>query len=123
MEHKYEKNIICPYCDHEDENSWEFQEDSAIHACGNCEKEFNVTREIEVTYTTSRIDCEENNLQHGYKFESVFMSKTEFTKKGIWIDLPENKWTYTRIMMCSICGDKEYIKITKEEYENTLAKV
>lgn len=121
MEHKYESNVKCPYCDWEDQDSWEFDQDSGTHTCGSCEKEFNVEREVEVTYSTSRIDCEENRTEHNYEFESVFETKRKFEGKGIWTDLPESEWTYTRIMMCSICGDKEYIKITKDEYLGALA--
>ena len=93
----------------------------AEHTCGSCEKEFNVEREVEVTYSTSRIDCEENGNEHNYEFDSVFVFKRKFEGKGIWTDLPESEWTYTRTMMCSICGDKEYIKITKDEYLGALA--
>lgn len=121
MEHKYEPNIKCPYCDWEDNDSWEFTEDSGTHTCGNCENEFNVTREIGITYCTSRIDCEEKGNKHDYQFESVFMKKQKF-EKGSWIDLPEKEWTYTRIMMCSICGDKEYVEITKDDYCANLNK-
>lgn len=60
MEHINENNIKCPYCDWEDKDSWEFGEDSGTYTCGSCEKEFNVERNVEVTYSTSRIDCEEN---------------------------------------------------------------
>lgn len=116
MEHNFESNIKCPYCDWEDNDSWEFDEDSGTLTCGDCGEEFNVERNVEVTYSTTRIDCEEKGNKHDYQFESVFMSKRKF-EKGIWIDLSESEWTYNRIMMCSICGDKEYINISKDEYE------
>lgn len=115
MEHTCENNIKCPYCDYEWQDSWEFEEDSGTHTCGSCAKEFNVERHVEVTYSTSRIDCEENGSEHNYEFESVFISKRKY-ENGIWTDLPESEWTHTKIMMCSICGDKEYIEITKDEY-------
>lgn len=38
MERKYKSNIKCPYCDWEDNDSWEFREDSGTHTCGSCEK-------------------------------------------------------------------------------------
>ena len=116
MEHKYESNIKCPYCDWEDNDSWEFTEDSGTHTCGSCEKEFNVTRDIEVTYSTSRINCEEEGKKHNYQLENHFISKQEFDGNGKWSDLPEDKWKYRRIEMCSECGNKEYIRLTKEEY-------
>jgi len=120
MEHNCESNIKCPYCDWEDNDSWEFGEDSGTHTCGDCGEEFNVERNVEVTYSTTRIDCEEKGSEHDYQFESVFMSKRKF-EKGIWTDLSESEWTYHRIMMCSICGDKEYFNISKDEYEQELA--
>lgn len=120
MEHKYENQIKCPYCDWEDSDSWEFGEDDGTATCGSCEKEFNVTREVEVTYSTSRIECGEG--KHNYQLESHFVGKRKF-EKGIWSDLPETEWTYNRIEMCAECGDKEYITITKDEYYGALAKV
>jgi len=119
MEHDFEQNIKCPYCDYEDTDSWEFGTDSGKNTCGSCGEEFNVQVNVEVTYTTTRIDCEENDSKHDYKFESLFVSKENF-ENGIWNHLQETDWTYFRIMMCSICGDKDYIKITKEEYDTEL---
>lgn len=113
MEHKYENQIKCPYCDWEDSDSWEFSEDDGISACGSCGKEFNVTREIQVSYSTSRIECEED--KHNYQLESHFVSKGKY-ENMIWRELPETEWTYNRIEMCTECGDKEYKKLTKEEY-------
>jgi hypothetical protein len=117
MRHECESNIKCPYCDWEDEDSWEFGEDSGTYTCGDCGKEFNVKREVEVTYSTSRLDCLENKTEHDYKVDSFYMLKRKH-ENGIFIDLPENEWTYHKIMMCSICGDKDYIKLTKDEYLN-----
>lgn len=117
MKHEYENQIKCPYCDWEDSDSWEFDESEGVVTCGGCEKEFNVTREIEVTYSTSRIKCEPG--KHNYQLENYFDSKRKFVN-GIWSDLPESEWTYYRIEMCSECDDKEYVKITKEEYFDAL---
>lgn len=122
MEHKYEENIKCPYCDYEWKDSWEFTEDDGTHTCGSCDREFNVTREIEITYSTSRIDCEVGGKKHNYQLKEHFTSKQEF-EKGVWSDLPEDKWKYRRIEMCSECGDKEYIQLTKEEYNKELEAI
>ena len=115
MKHEFENQIKCPYCNWEDQDSWEFGEDSGTHTCGSCEKEFNVEREVKVTYSTSRIDCEEKGNKHDYQLDHLFINKRKYVN-GIWNNLSEPEWTYHRIMMCSICGDKEYIKITKSEY-------
>lgn len=115
MEHKYENNIICPYCNYEDKDSWEFTEDEGTQNCGSCEKEFNVTREVTVTYSTSRFDCGEG--KHTYELDTHFISKRKYEKGG-WTNLSESEWKYNRVEMCTICGDKKYIEISKEEYND-----
>jgi hypothetical protein len=117
MRHEYEKNIKCPYCDWEAEDSWEFGADSGTYTCGDCDKEFNVAREVEVTYSTSRIDCSENETEHDCKVDHFYILNRKY-ENGIHINLPESEWTYHKIIMCSICGDKDYTKITKDEYLN-----
>lgn len=55
MEHKYEKEIICPYCDYQHRDSWEYRDgDDAV--CNKCNKEFYVERHIECTYSTKQIE-------------------------------------------------------------------
>lgn len=47
--------ITCPYCGHEDQDSWEFggrQEEPLEVECGECERAFIVTMYVEVTYTS-----------------------------------------------------------------------
>lgn len=115
MGHTQENNIKCPYCDWEDEDSWEFGEDSGTYTCGDCGEEFHVERSIEVTYNTSRIDCNDRNIEHNYQFRDVFERKQRF-ENGKWISLAESEWTYFKIMRCSICGNDEHVEITKNEY-------
>lgn len=116
MEHKYESNIKCPYCNYEDEDSWEFDQDEGTYTCRSCEEEFNVVKEIEVTYSTSMISCEEKDKEHEYELDYYFVSKRSY-EKGQWIELPEDQYRYKKIMKCIICGDTEYLKVTKEYYE------
>jgi len=53
----YTSNIICPHCGYEDKDSWEvdfgpgLDGDTTVY-CGRCEEEFNVSRNIEVSYTS-----------------------------------------------------------------------
>lgn len=119
MEYKYESNIKCPYCGWEDQDSWEFDQEEGTTECGGCEREFNVTREIEVTYSTSKIACEDD--KHSYKTESHFIKKRKYLGKDAWEALPEQKWEYYRIEVCEICDDKEFVSITKDEYECAMA--
>jgi transcription elongation factor Elf1 len=114
MKHLHENNIKCPYCDYEDIDSWEFDDDSGSWTCGSCEKEFDVVRNIEVTYSSYRKSCENEN--HDWKFKTSFVSKRDF-KKGKWIDREEYQWTFHKVFKCSICGEEKYIEISKEEYE------
>lgn len=117
MEHKYKINITCPYCEYEDKDSWEFNEDEGEQTCGKCEKDFNVTREVTVTYSTSRIECEEG--KHKYKIEDFHIKKTHYLSANNWEKLPEDKWGYFRIDTCELCDDKEYVDLTKEQYEKS----
>lgn len=52
INHRYTKEVVCPYCGYEFSDSWEFndQEDSVY--CGECDNEFVALREIEVSYCT-----------------------------------------------------------------------
>lgn len=122
MKHNNEKNITCPYCGWEDNDSWEFDEDEGVVTCGSCEKEFNVTRNIEVTYSTSRIECEEG--KHNYKIDGYHIHKQEYnTKTKAWDKISESKWTYLRIEICDLCDNQEFIEITKNEYETAISKI
>lgn len=121
MAHEHEKLIKCPYCDHEWKDSWEFVEDEGTHTCGSCDKEFNVFRYIEINYSTSKIECEEND--HNYQTDSYFIRKKKYIKSGVWSDIPEENWNYLRIDECLKCDDREHIEITKEEYFRAVEKV
>jgi len=47
----HKDEITCPYCKHEQTDAWEFEDGE--HQCGECEKEFNLTINHTVTYTTT----------------------------------------------------------------------
>ena len=53
----YTSNIMCPYCGHENRDSWEVDFGSGMEGdtrvwCGNCDEEFYVSRNVEVSYTS-----------------------------------------------------------------------
>lgn len=116
MKHDHEQNIKCPYCDWEDRDSWEFEEESRVSTCGKCGEDFNVSREIEVTYSTTRIDCEVKGASHNYEFTRVWARNRKY-EKGKWSALPENEWTYYRVSICSVCGDEKFELISLAEYD------
>ena len=46
--------IVCPWCGYEQSDSWEYPDSDDKCMCGDCERTFEMYREIEVSYTTSR---------------------------------------------------------------------
>lgn len=56
IDHEYTKNIVCPHCGHEIEDSFEFGVDSGNEKCSKCDKEFFFERYTEVIYST-RKEC------------------------------------------------------------------
>jgi len=114
------KHIKCPYCGLEDNESYEFDQEDGTVECVDCEKEFNVSRTIEITYSTSKIACEDD--EHDYKIDCYFISKRErdYTAKGGWVNLREHDWTYYRIEICCHCDAKDIIEITKDECDFAL---
>ena len=50
---------VCPYCGHEHDCSHEFFEsnrESTVASCGECGKDFNLSRDFSVTYSSSKRD-------------------------------------------------------------------
>ena len=62
---QYTNEVVCPYCGYAHEDSWEFFLDGGDSAhgagCCQCEREFDVERYAEVTYSASKM--EERNGQ------------------------------------------------------------
>jgi DNA-directed RNA polymerase subunit RPC12/RpoP len=54
----YTDNVVCPWCGHEYEDGSEFFDgvrDTALgHECTECGEQFDVEREFDVHYTTSK---------------------------------------------------------------------
>lgn len=109
--------ITCPYCGWVDNDSWEFVSDEEeTMECPDCEKTFNVSRQLEVSYITSKIKCDDN--KHNYKLDRFHISKRKYIKGNIWEELPETEWKYYKIMQCTICDDVDFVNITEDEYKN-----
>lgn len=55
-----EEFIVCPWCGYVDNDSWEWQperhgpEGDGTTECGECAREFHVSRSISVSYSTRR---------------------------------------------------------------------
>jgi DNA-directed RNA polymerase subunit RPC12/RpoP len=54
-DYQYENDITCPYCGYKDRDSWEHHMrdgDTEEIECGQCEKTFDVSCDVSVTYTS-----------------------------------------------------------------------
>jgi transcription elongation factor Elf1 len=57
-DHEYTRNIVCPYCGYEDQDSWEVmprEEDLGVIECGMCGEEFEAERDVNITYSTYKL--------------------------------------------------------------------
>jgi len=63
--HEFTMNITCPWCGHENSDSWEVDFGSGTSEiarldCAKCEKIFLATRLVTVDYSTERIEDDED---------------------------------------------------------------
>lgn len=49
-----ESQVVCPHCGYRHDDSWEIPEGEI--ECSQCERKFHMYRDIEVFYSTTRID-------------------------------------------------------------------
>ena len=59
--HNYTTHPICPYCGNIERDAWEINfgdgmEGEAETDCGDCGKTYRVIREVEVSYSTSKME-------------------------------------------------------------------
>lgn len=54
FEHKFTNEITCPYCGYEESDSWESADSDDERLCDECGEVFEMQRNIEVTYCTSK---------------------------------------------------------------------
>ena len=73
IDHKHRDDIVCPWCGWENPDSWEAglneDGDSLTLECGACEKEFDATMSIGVTYSTSKARCPEGGCDYRLAYE------------------------------------------------------
>lgn len=103
IDHEYTSNIVCPYCGHEYQDSWETEEDYGTQECGECDKKFSYSRNVTVEYTTTKL-CDNNGVQHvwGKPNRPHFF---EYQKK----------WIAGR--HCVICGETQLVKVDQDTHE------
>ena len=64
IDHEHTDLIVCPYCGHENQDSWEIDFGPEMDAemfltCVSCENEFRVSCEVVVMYSTEKIKGDE----------------------------------------------------------------
>ena len=55
-DHKYTHEPVCPHCGYVHRDSWEWHGDDGEYDCGSCEKPFSYSRQVSITYSTSKIE-------------------------------------------------------------------
>lgn len=70
-EYTYEPQLKCPYCGHEDSDSWEISDDSGTIECGSCGNEFDYERIVTVDYSSfPKAKAEVKEIEHSEVIES-----------------------------------------------------
>ncbi len=63
IDHEITSEIVCPYCGYEEGDSWEWQHflelGECSGECGECGKEFYITMDVDVTYSTYKTKVNE----------------------------------------------------------------
>ena len=49
------RNCVCPYCDHQESDSWELTEDGGTIECGACSRPYTYERVVTIEYSTHPI--------------------------------------------------------------------
>lgn len=82
---KYNKKIVCPYCDHKHEESYEYFSHSSCDGditeieCANCEGEFEVEVHISWEFSSTIKSCEKHKLDFD-KYTSLSINLDGFDK-------------------------------------------
>lgn len=58
--------VTCPWCGYEHHDGWELfdRHDSAETTCNGCERDFEVDRDVSVSYTSSRAECDMEDCEN-----------------------------------------------------------
>lgn len=116
-EHNYESNIICPYCDFEDEDSWEVQESDDNYECPACDKKFILEVEHKVEYSTKKIPCEKKHKLKEKPYLAYINDEDWDYKTDIKTPLPKKDWEYRELYKCENCDEQDTIIISEEEFK------
>ena len=51
-------DVVCPYCGFIHDDSWEFSRQSHTGWCRECDREFRLSADQRVTYTTAKLEAD-----------------------------------------------------------------
>ena len=94
IEHEYTEEIVCPWCGYETGDSWECS-DEGEEECPECQKKFNYSRNIQVSYSSWRSKCDKCDYE---------LDKERFTGNPYLYS--DRNWT---IWKCKVC-ENEIVK-------------
>ena len=117
---EYTKDIVCPHCGAEDGDSWESNDcDGNTQQCGSCDNDFVLAVHHEVTYSTSKVNCEEQKPaklhQWGEKIDILVTTEADierYVREGSCLarenDGEPRRPHQTYVRTCAACGDNGY---------------
>ena len=84
MSHYQEDEIICPHCDEQyTSDSWDYHDsDGDTLTCNDCDKDFTLSVNHSITFSTDKVDCEDE--KHDMDFENRVISVSDQERCDKW---------------------------------------
>lgn len=116
INHICTNEIVCPYCGYTMSDSLEMEDDGSW-ICDHCNIEFNYNRNISISYTSKKKECE----KHSFKAVKVVKSLTNpvydtKTDSIHWVTLATPN--YFEVSICTNCDKEKFRDITQSEYDS-----
>jgi hypothetical protein len=106
----FTKRITCPYCGHEDRDSWEHSEGGEME-CGDCGRDFTFEVHTTVDYSTKRKDCDGEHVWgaiHAHRIDQALCDRWSADPRGVLRGKsPHTLWARE----CTACDDKDYATV------------
>lgn len=117
---EYTDQIVCPYCGCEQYDSWERGDrDGGETTCDDCEKDFEFSRNHEITYSSMRIDCKKGN--HTWRCDEFWIDDRNYENVDgdyQWVAKPREKWNPTIVVKCLGCEQVAYFNGNEKDEES-----
>ena len=117
MSENYKKEITCPYCKYEHSDSWDMRCDEGTEECYHCGESFTWSKDVEVTYCSQKMACEDN--KHTFKNElHTFITNKGNGHNPEGLPIDQLRWVVNN--SCIKCDEQVFaskVYLTDEEYE------